>query len=390
MKKNKFLQKCSGSIRARLSIAVLGVVLSASIAIGKNNDMTREQQAVMQDLADGEKGGKRYRGPAETWRVEDMTMDELKQRLQQYEAGQRDDRDGYIILNQLWFDYRRQRQENSNGAQQVKAMRLDLLQRHPELKNLRDFQLSERIQYYKKQEEDGEKAAEQTNNWVPPDATPERVMGSGNRLVVVYQFRLEFVELSNDYDLELGGTGHTRLQIFRQKHPVDPAALKPTKSILFKRRFEVFPGPSGYVSTNIMVCTDMLNAYYRAMTPTERQVLQARGQKRTMPWTNPKGNIDQFCGILSLSGDVVYSFPIQQHLPNTLLLGIGITDDGKKAGVMVGQKTNWQGEDGEVAVVGKPREVLIWQEGLGLKRIPVENQNLTWVDLIKKFAAGEF
>ncbi len=340
-----------------------------------------------EQLANGANGGKRYRGPAETLEVANMRVDELEQRLAQYEDGKRDDRDGYIILNQLWIDSRGRKQEASSEAQKYKAMRLELLKKHPEFHGMKDFRLSDAIEYYRRKDQTQKEAATKTKGWVPPDSVPLRIMGSGKKAVIVYQFRVEFVKLPDEYELKTEG----RLHIYHGAQQIRPGELKPFKVIKFKRRFDVLPLFSDSVSSNFMICSRMLYSYYQAMTPEEQNVLAARGQRHVIPsWTNQKGDIDQMCSVLSLDGNVVYSFPVKQHAPDTLLSGLDVTGDGKKAGVMLGEKTSLQGEEGEELVVGKPRAVLIWQEGQGLKKIPITDPNLTWHDLARKFALGEF
>lgn len=378
-------------LRSTLSILALLVgapyFARAADAPTQPQDATTEQKNVFQDLSNGEKGGKRYRGPAETWEVANMRIDELEQRLAQYEDGKRDDRDGYIILNQLWIDYRGRKKEDSSEAQKYKAMRLELLKKHPEFHGMKDFRLSEAIEYYRRKEQAQEEAATKTKGWVPPDNVPLRIMGNGKKAVIVYQFRLEFVKLPDEYELKTEG----RLHIYHGAQRMKPGELKPFKVMTFKRRFDSLPQFSDAVSSNFMICSRMLYSYYQAMTPEEQEVLRARGQGRVIhSWTNQKGAIDQMCSVLSLDGGLVFSFPVKQHAPDTLLSALDITGDGKKAGVMLGEKTSIQGEDGEELVVGKPREVLIWQEGSGLKKVPITDSNLTKHDLARKFALGEF
>src|SRR5581483_637246 len=65
---------------------------------------------------------------------------------------------------------------------------------------------------------------------------------------------------------------------------------------------------------------------------------------------------DEFCGVLSDSGDVKYRFPIKQHVPDKILHPLAITADGSYAEVYIGQMV--EGEDGTSP--GAPREILAW------------------------------
>lgn len=73
-----------------------------------------------------------------------------------------------------------------------------------------------------------------------------------------------------------------------------------------------------------------------------------------------------FCGIISLTGKVVFRFPVKQHSPDTLLRLVGINGSGSYAEVYVGRRID--GEDGPE--VGEPREVLGWRYPNTLKKHP--------------------
>lgn len=80
---------------SRLLLLAVGLMLTARWPVGATAQPSEQH-------------GKIDRDEPDALRVQDMTMDELQQRLAEYEAGKRDDRDGYIILNQLWFNYQAQ------------------------------------------------------------------------------------------------------------------------------------------------------------------------------------------------------------------------------------------------------------------------------------------
>jgi hypothetical protein len=66
--------------------------------------------------------------------------------------------------------------------------------------------------------------------------------------------------------------------------------------------------------------------------------------------------------VVSQSGEVVFRFPVTQG-PDTLLMPLGLADNGSRAAVAVGEKVVSEGEDGDTEHVGKIREVLIWERG---------------------------
>ena len=151
-------------------------------------------QTTAPDAALPETHGTIVRDTPDALRVEDMTVDELQQRLSEYEAGKRDDRDGYIILHQLWFIFKARKIERTAEAQKINQMRVALLTKHPELHHLSDFRLSGRIKYQQAQRDANAKDAEVAKSWVPPDTKPLKIIGDQKQAVAVYQYRLEFFE----------------------------------------------------------------------------------------------------------------------------------------------------------------------------------------------------
>lgn len=326
----------------------------------------------------------------EDLRVEDMTDAELQQRLDEWEAGKRDDRDGYIILNQIWFNHLRRNTPDTMVSQQVKKRQRELLVKHPEFGHLKDFRLSDKIQYQAKLAAKRKAAEQAAKQWVPSDKTPRRIIGNDRKAVAIYQFRLEFLHLPSEVELRSEPTAKTVLKLYRNGEQVSPSELSPWKTISYKNRFEVVPRYPDQVAKNFLVCSDLIHAEYQAMTQEERETMQARGFSRVMPWTNAKGSIDQTCDVLSLDGDRIFSFPITQQLPKQVAAPLGITADGMKAAIMIGEKTEPSTPYGKAAMIGKPREVLIWTQAGGIKRIKVTNKATSWNDLIIQFEQGKF
>src|ERR1044071_9664138 len=87
------------------------------------------------------------------------------------------------------------------------------------------------------------------------------------------------------------------------------------------------------VSSRFLVCSNLALDYYHGMTDEERQEMRTHGLGPSMPWINAAGQIDQICAVMSLQGDVVFSFG-EQVPPNKLLSPFGVTPDERRAAVI--------------------------------------------------------
>lgn len=307
------------------------------------------------------------RDPPEALRVEDMTMEELKKRLAQYEAGKRDDRDGYIIANQLWFNYQGRKETQTIEARHVNELRQNLLRKHLEYQKLQNFSLSDRIQYQQRKEVQKAKALEGAKHWVPPDTIPRKIYGHDKHIVVAYQFKLAFYDLQDDVEARV--IKGKRLALFKDGQLIDPNKLKPKKTITFKRSFSLPVERSPVEYRNLLVCTSALASSYSPMSSDEEKNMQALGEAGKV-WVNESGTLDHFCGIISLTGNVIYEFAIHENPPTRVVAPVGISADGKRAAVMVGEKV--PGQDGVGFYIGRPKEILIWEfpDKLSTKKIP--------------------
>lgn len=326
----------------------------------------------------------------EDLRVQDMTDAELQQRLSEWESGKRDDRDAYILMNQIRFNLQAQQKTGSAEFQAISKKRDDLLKKRPELSHLKDFRLSDRVRHQEKETAKKAQLVQKAKNWTPSDSVPLRIIGSGKDAVAVYQFRLDFLRLAPEYELRPVDTAPTVLKLYRDDKEASPGGLTPRKTLSYKNRFEILPRHPDQIQKNFLVCSDLIHAQYHAISPEEREMTRALGHKRVMPWTNKNAAIDQTCSILSLTGNTIFSFPVTQQLPGQLAAGLGMTTDGKKAAIMLGERVQLKSEYGTESIIGKPREVLVWEEGKALRRIPISDRKLTWNDLIQQFAQGRF
>lgn len=82
---------------------------------------------------------------------------------------------------------------------------------------------------------------------------------------------------------------------------------------------------------------------------------------------NSAGEHDQFCGIVSIAGDIIYQFPVLQSVSDRLAQPLLVTADGKKAGLVIG-KIKTDDADCGYESVGDYSEVMIWNSTDSLKK----------------------
>lgn len=348
-------------------------------------------------------------------RVQDMTGEELWQRLAEYEQGKRDYRDGYIILNQLWFSFQVSKQTNSAEFKTIAAKRDALLKQHPELNDLQDFRLSEHIKQENILKQREAERLEKAKRWVPLDRRFMDVRTDGKELVVVYQYRIEFIHLDDTirYNLTVAGpnyrTGPAEPGKFGKigvasdfaKRGADGSfksipveQLKPYKVWHFKYRVQVLPkvAPLSEPSQNLLICSNPLDKTYSA-AHNDEEAKHMVGRYHTMEWVNPHGTIGETCRVIDHTGKAIYEFPLEQRLPGPLALPLwGTGNNGQRAGIMVGRAV--PDEDSGSLYVGELKELWIWTAPATLKKFHPEppkeffdlNDQQTWV---KKIIRGE-
>jgi hypothetical protein len=159
-----------------------------------------------------------------------------------------------------------------------------------------------------------------------------RVESMGDHAVAVYRDRLEF------FQLEIGESvdGRGRFKLGNRVRTALEA--QPLKIVWFERPFNLIASRTG----NVLVCSAI--------------------------WAskNSATGLDEFCGVVSASGDVIYKFPVKQHAPDAILHPLAISDDGSYAEVYLGRLV--PGEDGPSP--GSPREILAWRSPSKLTRLP--------------------
>lgn len=339
---------------AHLLTLAAGVALVAAVTVVL--PVAAEEKIPAPTMA--EQRGKIVRDEPAALRVEDMTEAELEQRRAEWEAGKRDDRDGYIILNQIWFNLQAQRKTGSPEFQAVEKKRTDLLKKKPELNNLQNFDLSDRIHLKKRQKDEVEKVAGERSKWKPWDNAMLRLYVRGDRALARYQYRLVFFQVPTGASIGRDPWNNKEV-LMKDGKVISPLDVSSKRVLTYKSHIGVQASED---NSRFLLCTAPSAAFYIAMDENEIRLL---GDTR-VPWKNDAGDIADFCGIVSVSGDTVYKFPFQQSRPKNLLSPIVISPDGNYAAVSIGEEV--EGEDGKS--VSKPREVWTWEHPATLKKHP--------------------
>lgn len=339
----------------------------------------------MRDLERGHYSNKIIRDEPANLKVEDMTTDELWQRLSEYEAGKRNDRDGYIIANQLLFNYQAQKETASPKAQHVQNVLSSIGGKHPEFGQLKDFRLSDKIAFEEKKAAEKKTQTKDVGQWEPPDAVPVRVLVNGKRAVGVFQYRLEFWKIPDAVEVTRKGN---RAEFTLANRSTDPRGFPRIKARSFRHPVETLPRDPDFIGPNLLACTMMLFDYYQPMTTDERRKVALRTGRRALKWTNSKAGEEQICSVLSVEGSVVAAFP-PQAIPGTLYYPLEMSADGNTAAVMVGERVLESGEEGSSYAVGKPRFILEWSVSTGITKRPIKDHALSRFQVLTKYAAGE-
>ena len=205
-----------------------------------------------------------------------------------------------------------------------------------------------------------------------------------SKLAALYQFKIVFYQLTPDIRSEV--KPDETVNLTRNGASVDINAMRPKKILTFKRSISVpvERGPDGY--TNLLICTSSLSSYYSPMSSEEES--EMRGLKITGEVRNEGGAIDSFCGIISLTGEMVYQFRFAEVPPKKMLAPVGITADGRKAAVMIGEKT--RGEDGAGYYIGRPRELLVWTSDNKVQKRKLNYPSTTDEQVKRDFFFGKF
>lgn len=165
-------------------------------------------------------------------------------------------------------------------------------------------------------------------NESPRLSAPLNVFAENGRALVVYERELRFIEMAPNMSAERGPNGI--LHLVDDGMEVDASAVPANKKMRFQHGFDLFPSTD---SKRFLVCT----------SPTAAK-------------TSPvKGGIAEFCGVLAISGEVVFEF--KPNRKTELLAPFIFSQAGDYAVVIVGEAV--AGDEG--TRVANPREVWTWE-----------------------------
>jgi len=306
--------------------------------------------------------------------------DKLNKLSPQKRAG----RDGYILLQRMFNKYGLLHAKNSREAQAIALELNALVKQNPEYPNIQDFRLSDEIA---QSEAWRQGYIEKAKNHIPSDSRSYGFLGEGQNLVVIYQARLEFFRLPPDISFSAGERNRLVLKKTLGSGTTEEirlASLSPIQKLAFKRRFEILPRVRGGPLQYFLLCTyayPELGASYSPSTPEEEDLV-GQASEYIPPYVN-KAGLDDFCGIMTSTGKIQFSFPVVQSDPGTLLWPIGFRD--RHAAVALGDKTSFDGEDGTETQPGNFREVLIWDFPDKLRRIKIEPKAAHGVQFLDDF-----
>lgn len=221
------------------------------------------------------------------------------------------------------------------------------------------------------------KALAKEMRFSPSDASVFRTVGNGRSIVVQHNFSLEFFEFPFDVELMsdkkwrsvliFGGKGLERKQIGLE-------GLKSTRKIVFKNSIAVHPTESGVIP-QLLVCSQPMSGY---APPIEEDAVVAEigskvwGNRYAMPWENAVYDLDDFCGVISVSGSILYKFPIVQKYPDSILKTAAYRDGGNWVAVALGESVMAQAGDESHPYAANFRKLFVWEgPGSTMKSFPI-------------------
>lgn len=307
-----------------------------------------------------------------------------QEKLEEYRQGKRNHRDAYIILNKIHHKYGVLRQKESPEARAIQREIEQLREKYPELGDLKDWRLSEEIARTQNAEAEKRALEREAESWRPKDDFITAILQEGERSVAVFRYKLVFLRVPGDVKIQMD-TKDRREKFFRDGRVVSPTKLRPRKTITFKYPFMMIPmvkrAPEDTYS-NFLVCVQPLDRFV-PLTDEERRMLRGKGHPKGLHWKNRKGRYGDFCGIISIDGEIVFKFRYNQQSPGKLMRPLLISNDRRHAAIIIGERV--EDPDGEGVYVGKPREVWVWDYPRSVTKHEVKDPKISWWKLKERF-----
>lgn len=315
----------------------------------------------------------------------------LRPLLDEFRQGKRDDRDGFIIAQQMLGQFEVLRTPLDSEAVEAETLRSALLKKHPDFSRMQDLRLSNEIAAERRRDEDEKGAISSARKWVPPDVVPVQYVGSGRNLAVVYQYRVEFYRFPDGATFEV--LPERKLRAKRRSGAAEQefklSELKPANILRFRKRLQTRVMEAESTAGHfLMLCTwaDWRATSYAPMSPEEAEMTRLGGGNN---WSNPLGEHADFCGVVSTDGLLKTRFDFRQTPPTDLLVPVGILRSGRAA-VAVGERVVNRTSDGEFQDIGNFRELLIWESPNRSRRVRLAPPERTLPALRQRFDRGEF
>lgn len=294
----------------------------------------------------------------------------LKMRLKDYRKGKMQMREGYLTMRALLINYSLIGEAASPEAQVIQKEADELQQKYPKVLNSPPAMASY--------------IAPTKKPFTPRDIHVMGVWGSGQNVAVKYQFKIEFYELPEGVSFKDDHGNPIYLRRDQSRVSLDALNLRPKATLTFRHHVEIYP-IARTVGPRILVCVNLLAGYIPA-TDDERASLP----DRTLPyfrWENTAGQLDDFCGIVSMDGKIVWKIKYRQSIPDNLLQGVDMLPDGNRALIFSGSRRPGS-EGGEF--VGSPKDLFIWEYPDKLKKISALGKGSGRNEFFMKFRDREF
>lgn len=296
-------------------------------------------------------------------------LDRQRTQLQAYRKGKMQLRDAYLTMRAMLINYSLIGEATSPEAQAIQKEADELQRKYPKVVNSPPA-----MPKY---------VAQKKRSFTPKDVHVMGVWGSRQKIAVKYQFKIEFYQLPGDVTFK---DEHGNPVFERPDHSRVSLAdlnLRPKSTLSFRRHVEIVPR-SRMVGPRILVCTNMLTGYV-PVTDEERASLPD-GKLPYFRWENEGGALDDFCGVVSMDGQVVWKLNYRQAVPDRLLHAVDMLPDGNRALIFSGAKV--AGTEGTESV-GNPQELFIWEYPDKVKRRSAAGIGSGHADFFLKFRGGE-
>lgn len=284
-------------------------------------------------------------------KVEMLSVGQLDHLRAEYETGKRDDRDGYIILNQLKFDLSGRPELARPGEREEIAQKMaEILKKHPEFPKMNDWRLSDTIACENAVADSKQIAIKKALEWAPADDVAVQIFGNGTRAAVVYQFKIAFFDLPDGVEVRAKGWDG---KLFRGETEINPATLTPKKVLTFQRLVNVPRTGPTTAYHNLLVCTSYRPSTYTPLSPEEQAAMRPL---RKRFWINKSGQLTNFCGVISLTGEILAKFDTHGIRKGWVVNPVGIRPEGDVAAIVGGADSRNPEEE-----IPGPQELWIWR-----------------------------